>query len=523
MLRKRTNPLWPNGVCPPLITKGRDKGIWDPQRKRRNTAQPIDLCLVIPLLIIRSLRINPRTFGGATAVKGPTAAVVITEAKTPNTIISIKATRGARKETIVATGAATNPAIPETEATGVQVIEVATTPGEATLNPAMITPLPLNSPTLNLPTRTEDLQVGGRLYYFRDKWTFCPWSHSVIKNGLGWAWVEKKKPPKVHRFFQEPTSFLLDYVQELLLKKVIEPVDSIYFQARLFCVDKKNSSRKRVILDLSRLNKRIRCDKFRMLTIAQIRTLLPAKAYACSVDLTDAYWHVPIARHLSPYLGFCLGRQAYVFRTMPFGLNIAPKVFTKTREGSDTGTQVAGYPGSCLSGRLANLGRVSRGVSLSDTDSDQIPSTSGISDKFQKVQPDASNEVYLAGSSLGSGEPLPLSTPGEETGDRQVGASFEKTKKHDTTTPRKSIGVPPICCHHRSNLEGQAQRYGASLVQKSEPVTPGPERTYAEVAIQTTLAMVENQEPIKVSSAEASTSYPYHPHGRLPKRMGRPL
>ena len=77
------------------------------------------------------------------------------------------------------------------------------------------------------------------------------------------------------RFHQRSTAFLQDYVRELLLKKVVEPVQFLSFQACRFCVDKVNSSRKRVILDLSNLNKRIRCDKFGMLTIAQIRTLLP--------------------------------------------------------------------------------------------------------------------------------------------------------------------------------------------------------------------------------------------------------
>ena len=70
-----------------------------------------------------------------------------------------------------------------------------------------------------------------------------------------------------------------------------------------------------------------------------------------------------------------------MFRIIPFGLNMDPKVSNKIREGSETGTQVAGYPGSCLSGKLANLGRVSSGVSLSDTDRVQISLISGISDK----------------------------------------------------------------------------------------------------------------------------------------------
>ena len=64
----------------------------------------------------------------------------------------------------------------------------------------------------------------------------------------------------MNRFYQRPTTFLQDYVRKLLLKNVIEPVDSILFQARLFCVDMKDSSRKRVILDLSNLNNYIRYD-----------------------------------------------------------------------------------------------------------------------------------------------------------------------------------------------------------------------------------------------------------------------
>ena len=69
-----------------------------------------------------------------------------------------------------------------------------------------------------------------------------------------------------------------------------------------------------------------------MLTISQVRTLLPRGAVTISIDLTDAYWHIPIARRLTPFLGFKLGNQAYTFRTMPFRLNIAPRILTKIGE-----------------------------------------------------------------------------------------------------------------------------------------------------------------------------------------------
>ena len=56
---------------------------------------------------------------------------------------------------------------------------------------------------------------------------------------------------------------------------MIKEVKSIRFQGRLFCVPKKDSDRKRVILDLSVLNLSIQCDNFQMLSISQVRTLLP--------------------------------------------------------------------------------------------------------------------------------------------------------------------------------------------------------------------------------------------------------
>ena len=79
---------------------------------------------------------------------------------------------------------------------------------------------------------------------------------------------------------------------------------------------------------MSILNTHIQCDKFRMLTFSQIRTLLLPGASTISIYLTNAYWHIPIARKFLPYLGFRLGVMVYAFRAMPFGLNIAPRFFT---------------------------------------------------------------------------------------------------------------------------------------------------------------------------------------------------
>ena len=60
---------------------------------------------------------------------------------------------------------------------------------------------------------------------------------------------------------------------------------------------------------------------------------MPEGAWLTSIDLRDAYWHVPIEESFQKYLAFSLpmenGQNSYVFRAMPFGLNIAPRIFTK--------------------------------------------------------------------------------------------------------------------------------------------------------------------------------------------------
>ena len=66
-----------------------------------------------------------------------------------------------------------------------------------------------------------------------------------------------------------------------------------------------------------------------MLTMKDIRLLLPHHFWTVSLDLKDGYWHIPVSRTKRPYLGFRYKGQCWRFRAMPFGLNIAPRAFTK--------------------------------------------------------------------------------------------------------------------------------------------------------------------------------------------------
>ena len=122
-------------------------------------------------------------------------------------------------------------------------------------------------------------------------------------------------------------------MQILLEKKAVEIVKdttSSGFYSRIFLV-KKKTGRFRLIIDLSSLNK-MKVDHFQMETTASIRRAIPPGAWAVSIDLMDAYLHIPIHPASRKYLRFSLEGAIYQFRALPFGILTAPFVFTKLME-----------------------------------------------------------------------------------------------------------------------------------------------------------------------------------------------
>ena len=99
---------------------------------------------------------------------------------------------------------------------------------------------------------------------------------------------------------------------------------SLAFYNRLFLVPKPNQ-KWRPILDLSQLNLYLRTSTFKMETPETIRLSLQKGEWVISLDISDAYFHIPIRK----YLRFFLSNQTFQFTALPFGLPTAPLEFTK--------------------------------------------------------------------------------------------------------------------------------------------------------------------------------------------------
>ena len=123
---------------------------------------------------------------------------------------------------------------------------------------------------------------------------------------------------------------LWTFIQDLLQKGAVEVVhtpESLGFYSRLFLVPKPGN-RWRPVIDLSSLNKFLAIPKFKMETPESIRASLRKGEWVTSIDLTDAYSHVPIHTQSQKYLRFPFKGITYQFTSLPFGLATAPLIFT---------------------------------------------------------------------------------------------------------------------------------------------------------------------------------------------------
>ncbi|CAG2227706.1 unnamed protein product [Mytilus edulis] len=121
-------------------------------------------------------------------------------------------------------------------------------------------------------------------------------------------------------------------VDTMLQKAAIEEVSILTlspgFYSRLFLVPKKTGGM-RPVIDLSILNKFLIVPHFKMETNRSIRASILPGMWTTSLDLSDAYFHIPISKTYRKYLRFVWNNKVFQFKALPFGLSTAPLAFTK--------------------------------------------------------------------------------------------------------------------------------------------------------------------------------------------------
>ena len=96
---------------------------------------------------------------------------------------------------------------------------------------------------------------------------------------------------------------------------------------------RKPSGKFRMILNLRPLNKFVKYKRFRMESIFTVARCLFPGCYMATLDLRDAYLHIPIHPDFQKFLRVAVRIDSrilhYQFQALPFGLSSSPSIFTK--------------------------------------------------------------------------------------------------------------------------------------------------------------------------------------------------
>jgi hypothetical protein len=91
------------------------------------------------------------------------------------------------------------------------------------------------------------------------------------------------------------------------------------FISDIFLVPKKSGDL-RPVINLKQLNEFVSYEHFKMETLRQIRHLVQPGDFACTIDLADAYFMIPICDDYREFLRFYWRSQLWQFTCLCFGL-----------------------------------------------------------------------------------------------------------------------------------------------------------------------------------------------------------
>ena len=136
-----------------------------------------------------------------------------------------------------------------------------------------------------------------------------------------------------------------------------------------------------------------------METPESIRISLIPGEWVSSIDLSDAYLHIPIHPNSRKYLRFCCRSQ---FTSLLFGLATAPQVFTMIVKEVKLMALTRGTQTSPIPRRLADQVPVSRRSQSEHSGRGRPDPVLGVDNKPGEIQTKANSGVFLCGLQIPS-------------------------------------------------------------------------------------------------------------------------
>jgi hypothetical protein len=148
--------------------------------------------------------------------------------------------------------------------------------------------------------------VGGRLRGYEKQWSSSdPFLGSIVRDGVWIQWADgapARFDAGESTFSRSASILVQDEVDQLLTKGAIYeiPLEDSFFVTTIFLVDKKGGSY-RPVLNLKPLNIHTAPKHFKMEGMPVVRDSLQENDWMCTVDLSDAFFHVPLHPGTFPF------------------------------------------------------------------------------------------------------------------------------------------------------------------------------------------------------------------------------
>lgn len=175
----------------------------------------------------------------------------------------------------------------------------------------------------------------GKLYKYLKKWNSITSDKLVLNIVQGYEIPFVSNPvqniePIRSNYSDSEINSIEESIQKMLKSAAIIPCDNEMgqFVSTVFTVPKPDGTR-RPILNLKKLNEFMESPHFKMETIKTATELISNQCFMAVVDLRDAYHAISISERSQKYLKFRWKGKLYKYTCLPFGLSLAPFLYTK--------------------------------------------------------------------------------------------------------------------------------------------------------------------------------------------------
>ena len=174
----------------------------------------------------------------------------------------------------------------------------------------------------------------GMLFRFFDQWRSIA-SNSFVLNMVQGHYLQLQSHPLLLcNFWQFNVKVATTHhpiiwkeLDELLAKGVIKPSSGgAGFYSSMFVIPKCTGGLW-PILNLKHFNCYMHVPSFKMPTIRHVWQLIQHGDYTFSIDLQDAYLHIPIIKHHHHFLQFVWRNVPYLWKVLPFWAGHSPLGF----------------------------------------------------------------------------------------------------------------------------------------------------------------------------------------------------